>query len=139
MLSRRVLLTTLTLAGIALPAQAQWSSDIPGVPRASIPLRGATQARTEWQLSGYNLEGDTIAGGIALGFGRSYRVATRFEVGFDFTLMDGLLVKGPDTEDVAGDKVSGLYLRGLTVHGIRVGGKFRPFSALDPSVVKMSV
>ena len=40
----------------ASPATAQWSSNIPGVPRASVPLYGSSQGRFELDLTGVRIQ-----------------------------------------------------------------------------------
>lgn len=123
-----------TLLVAASPLAAQFSSDVPGIPRASIPFRGSHQNRTNWTFTGFKVpggSGDTVGGGLRFGFGRSYRVQTRFEVGFDLTLLDGMAVK-PPTDDTNIVGAGGTYIRAEALYGIRIGAKFRPFSALDP-------
>jgi hypothetical protein len=132
---RSILLAVLTVM-LASPAAAQFSSDIPGVPRASVPFRGTHQNRWTWQFSGYRLPmadsagGDTIAVGASLSYGRSYRVLSHFEVTVEFSLLEGLFVDAP-VPGIVRDS-SSRYLRGATFYGFRVGGKWRPFSSLDP-------
>lgn len=130
-------LVTVTLA--PAPAEAQFSSDIPGVPRAAVSFRGGMQSRTEWTFAGFKIptegigvEGDTLGGGLRLSLGRSYRIATAFELGFDLTLADGLYVRPPEEDGLLDDDTDRSYLRGVTLYGLRVGAKWRPFSDLDP-------
>lgn len=126
-----IVLATLSAA----PAIAQFASDFPGVPRAAISISGGRQSRTAWTMTGYKISnasaaGDTLAGNLRLSFGQSYRVQSTFELGFDFTLLDGMVMQPPS--GTATSTKSDLYLRGLTGYGLRVGGKYRPISALDP-------
>ena len=115
------------------PVLAQLSSDVPGVPRASISMRGSRQGRTEWTLTGYKVPSgtaggsSTIAAGVRLGFGSSYRIREQFELGYDFTFADLLGVFPPS----GADQTSKQYLRGLVGYGIRIGGKWRPIHSLD--------
>jgi hypothetical protein len=130
------------VAGLALTvgagsAHAQFSSDIPGVPRAAISIRGGKQARTEWTFTGGKAAGavagqDSISGGIRLGFGRSYRIGSQFEVGYDFTFIDGVFVQPPKGTGTGAAAAAQSYTRALAGYGIKVGGKFRAYSALDP-------
>jgi outer membrane receptor protein involved in Fe transport len=134
MMRRTIAGAAALLAALAGPAEAQFSSDIPGVPRATVPFRGTHQNRTEVTFAGYRVPGggaeeDTLALGMRVSFGRSYRVLTRFEVGIDLTVADGLIVRTP-AQDAAQGEVD-YYPRGVTLYGIRIGGKVRPFSALD--------
>ena len=130
-----LLAVAVTIVATTEPVAAQFSSDFPGVPRASISVRGGKQSRTEWIFRGYKVSpetgdaDDTVAGGLQLGFGRSYRIQSRFEIGFDFTLLEGAVVNPPKGER---ETVSPLYFRGLAGYGFRIGGKFRPISSLDP-------
>jgi hypothetical protein len=117
--------------------EAQFSSDIPGVPRASIPFRGGHQNRTEWTFAGYRIPtlaeaGDTTAFGLRLSYGRSYRVATTFEIGFDITITDGLFQRPPQDSIALGGTSGSNYMRASGLYGLRLGGKWRPISALDP-------
>jgi hypothetical protein len=138
--TNRVALAAIALTVLATPAAAQFASDFPGVPRAAISMSGGKQERISWALTGYKIPnstatGDTLAGGIRFGFGRSYRVQSQFEIGFDFTLLDGLLVQPPSASGGAGavgTAASNTYLRGLTGYGLRIGAKYRPISNLDP-------
>jgi hypothetical protein len=126
----------IAVAIASAPAAAQFSSDFPGVPRAGISIRGSRQNRTEWTLGGNKIPrasgGDTIAFGVRLGFGRSYRIRSQFEFGFDYTLIDGLFVQPPKTTGAPGASSKSSYIRGLLAYGFRVGGKYRVYSSLDP-------
>jgi hypothetical protein len=131
------LITGLTLVGCAaLPASAQFSSDFPGVPRGMISVRGGTQSRTEWTFTGRYVPKDygpdTIAGGLRLGIGRSYRIRGRFEWGYDFTLLDGAVNKVIQGGATANQPAPDPYARGLVAYGIRLGAKFSPYSVVDP-------
>jgi hypothetical protein len=132
-----IVMVMLGLLNVAEPVEAQFSSDIPGVPRASVPFRGGHQNRTEWTFAGYRIPtepevGDTTAFGMRLSYGRSYRVATMFELGFDFTITDGFYQRPPEDTGVPGGEPGSSYMRASGVHGLRIGGKWRPVSALDP-------
>jgi hypothetical protein len=129
--------TVLGLLILAEPAESQFSSDIPGVARASVPFRGGHQNRTEWTFAGYRIPtttevGDTTAFGLRLSYGRSYRVFTSFELGFDFTITDGFYQRPPEDASVPGGEPGSSYMRASGIHGLRIGGKWRPVSALDP-------
>jgi len=138
--THRIALTALVATIAAAPAAAQFSSDIPGVPRASISVRGGHQNRTEWTFSGYRVPtttnvGDSLAGGLRVGFGTSYRILSQFELGYDFTLLDGYAVQPPTpktTTTTTSAAKPETYLRGLAAYGFRIGGKYRPIVALDP-------
>jgi hypothetical protein len=120
------------------PVQAQFSSDIPGVPRASVPFRGSHQNRWEWTFAGYRIPtttdvGDTTAVGVRLSYGRSYRVQSMFEVGFDISIMDGMFERPPqDGELPAGVEPASNYMRAAGLYGLRLGAKWRPVMSLDP-------
>jgi hypothetical protein len=131
------LLIVAGLMALPEPIEAQFSSDIPGVPRASVPFRGSHQNRTEWTFAGYRIPtapelGDTMAFGMRISYGRSYRVRTMFEVGFDFTIADGLYERPPQDSVALGDAAGTSYMRASALYGLRVGAKWRPISALDP-------
>lgn len=132
----RVAFAALVATVVASPAAAQFASDFPGVPRASISIAGGRQSRWAWALSGYKVPntagtGDTLAGGVRLGFGQSYRIQGQFEIGFDITLADGFAAKTPSPDANSAVK-NDVYARGLAGYGFRIGGKFRPIAALDP-------
>ena len=132
----RVLRAVVFATALASPAAAQLSSDIPGVPRALVSMRGGRQSRTEWILSGYHIPSSfdstksINAGGVHLGFGSSYRVRGKFEVGFDFTFVDLLAVFPPESDD-ASITTGEQYLRGMAGIGIRLGAKFRAVNVVD--------
>jgi hypothetical protein len=140
--THRVLLAATVVVVLAAPASAQFASDFPGVPRASISISGSTQSRLAWAFSGYKIptttgtSGDSLAGGIRLGIGQSFRVQSGFEIGFDFTLADGLLVQSPSSAatgtTTATTGTNNTYLRGLAGYALRIGAKLRPISSLDP-------
>ncbi|MEX0893235.1 MAG: hypothetical protein WEB88_13800 [Gemmatimonadota bacterium] len=134
---RAVVIVAVVAAGtLTVPAEAQFSSDIPGVPRASVPFRGNHQNRTEWTFAGYKIPGaadvgDTTALGVRVTFGRSYRIRNVFELGFDISIIDGLLERPPEDTLPGAPPGPGSYIRGSGFYGLRIGGKWRPFSALD--------
>jgi hypothetical protein len=139
--TNRVALAAIAATMLATPAAAQFASDFPGVPRAAISVNGGKQDRLAWALTGYKVPngaatGDTIAGGLRLSYGRSYRVQSQFEVGFDITLLDGLAVQPPSTGGATTGTTSAsrsdTYMRGLTGYGLRIGAKYRPVVNLDP-------
>jgi hypothetical protein len=129
---KRVAAVLLVLSfGMVPEAFAQFSSDIPGVPRASTPLRGGHQNRTEFDLAGYRLagtNGDTMSFVGRIGFGQSYRVQNKFEIGYDMTIGEGVFHRVPAVG--AGDPAT--YTRGTFFYGIRLGAKFRPVSSISP-------
>jgi hypothetical protein len=136
MLRAGILALGLSLLIEAEPLAAQFSSDIPGVPRASVPFRGGHQNRTEWTFAGYRIPtdaevGDTTAFGMRLSYGRSYRVRTSFELGFDITITDGLFQMSPDDPGAVSGPDNRNYMRAAGMYGLRIGGKWRPVSALD--------
>jgi len=128
--------------GVLAPvaASAQFSSDIPGVPRAAISIRGGKQSRLEWAFTGYKIPngsaaGDSLAEGLRFGFGSSYRIKNQFELGYDITLIDAHAVQPPSVKDATPGTTapaSKSYLRGLAAYGLRIGGKYRPIASLDP-------
>lgn len=130
----RIVRAGISLVFVSASAAAQFSSDIPGVPRGSISIRGGTQVRTEWSFLA-NKEpaasgaGDTVGGGLRVGIGRSYRVGDQFEIGFDYTFMDLSLQTPPSA--AAGAPKPGNYMRGMLAYALRVGGKIRPYSSID--------
>jgi hypothetical protein len=129
-------LALLLIAAATMPAvaTAQFASDIPGVPRASLPLQGSKQTRSELQISGYKLAGtdgrDTMSVAARIGFGRSYRVTSSIELGFDFTLVQGRLTRTPRGGTTADSTETSID--GLALYGLRIGGKLRPYSDLSP-------
>src|ERR1043166_2819479 len=135
---RNVKLAIASIVIATTPLAAQFSSDFPGVPRAGLSIRGGKQNRTEWTLGGSKIPGisgggDTLAFGIRLGFGRSYRIGNQLEWGFDYSFLDGALVKPPKSTDARGVATQHLYARGLVAYGIRLGAKLRGYSHLDPA------
>ncbi|HEY9227073.1 MAG TPA: hypothetical protein VIP11_10530 [Gemmatimonadaceae bacterium] len=132
-MTNRLVLAAIVVATAVSPATAQFSSDIPGVPRASLSARGH-QTRMEFTLSGYRIpgtSGDTLAGGLRFGFGSSYRILSQFELGYDVTLVDGYAIQPPATTTGVLATRSPMYLRGLAAYGFRVGGKWRPIAIAD--------
>lgn len=150
---RSLIVASAALAMTAAPAAAQFSSDIPGIPRASVPIRGNHQNRTTWDLNLFTLGGrtqdqkgvtaianDTLGFAARLGFGQSYRLGSRMELGYDLTLANGLFVRPPTTTGSTGSTGtrSGMnsggenYARGLFLYALRVGAKFRPIQVLSP-------
>jgi hypothetical protein len=130
---RTAIIFAALMASAATAAHAQYSSDIPGVPRASVPLHGSKQSRTEWEVMAVKLtgtNGDTMIFGTRIGVGRSYRVTSTFEMGFDFTLLQGSFTKLPTS--VAVPPVSNKYAESLALYGLRIGGKLRPYSDVTP-------
>jgi hypothetical protein len=126
-------------AGIALvvvagPVEAQFSSDIPGVPRAATPFAGGRQIRTEYDLSFHRFGGelgDTLMFAGRFGFGRSWRIRTDWEVGFDLSLLEGAHARSP--EDDAEEALQVVhYSRAVLLHGVRVGAKYRPITSITP-------
>ncbi len=115
----------------AHPVSAQWSVDIPGVPRASLVRQGAHQGRFE--LEGSWLKPGAEAGDSAviagrMGVGWSWRIASAVEFGFDFTVANAQRISGivaPDLPD------GGNELRLTGGYGLRFGLKFRPISYVD--------
>lgn len=139
-MKRRFLVAAALIISVGDGAGAQFSSDIPGVPRAAISIRGGHQNRTEWTFSGYKVpsggtsSGDSLAGGLRVGFGQSYRILGQFELGYDFTLFDAYGMQPPSAKSVTGSTAAPTrtYIRGLAAYGIRIGAKYRPIVALDP-------
>ena len=132
--------TALVSALFSGTASAQFASDIPGVPRAAISISGSSQHRTMWDFSGYRIPGatgqDTLGGGLRFGLGRSYRIQSQFEIGFDFTLLDAMAVQSPTPTGGTGTVTTSgsdqTYLRGITGYGLRLGAKYQPIVAVDP-------
>lgn len=121
------------VGAFATTSGAQWASDFPGVPRASISIRGSKQTRTEWTFEGRKVAAttgadDAVGAGLRLGIGRSYRVGDQWEWGFDYTFVDLTAQLPPDA---AGGATKGNYYRGLLAYGFRLGAKIRPYSDID--------
>jgi len=118
----------------ASPVAAQWSSDIPGTPRAAISFAGSRQSRIEFQALYFRFPAadgrDTLAIGMSIGWGRSFRIAGQFEAGFDITITEGMHVRQP-SDDENEDLPS--YTRGLAAYGFRLGGKFTPIRSVSPA------
>lgn len=140
---RRLLCVALavgTLATVATAAPAQISSDLPGVPRASVPFHGARQSRTAFLFSYYSMRsgdaastGDTLAFGGQVSLGQSYRVGTRWEAGYDFTLGEAFHVRPPAPQAgvvSGGEPIN--HTRAFALYAIRLGAKFRPVHVLSP-------
>jgi hypothetical protein len=120
------------VAGV--PAEAQFSSDIPGVPRAATPFAGGRQVRTEYDFSFHRFggaPGDTLMVAGRVGFGRSWRIRSDWEVGYDLSLLEGAHAQSPDDES-GGNVAVVHYTRGVLLHGVRIGAKYRPISSITP-------
>jgi hypothetical protein len=133
---RRVLLAALALFAAAGPVAGQWSFDIPGVPRAGIVRQGAAQGRFELEGSWAKPGGESadtmlIAGRMGLGW--SWRIASAFEFGFDFSLANVRHLRGlePSASQPAGTVDASNSLRATAGYGLRFGLKFRPVSFVD--------
>lgn len=116
----------------AIPVKAQFSSNIPGVPRASLPFFGNSQGRFEFDLTGFKLpgteeQGDSVGGRVRIGFGKSWRIASALEFGFDVSLAEGSFRRIPTDSVSAENRIvaSGGY-------GLRFGLKFTPIQYLSP-------
>ena len=130
-----ILAAVLLVSAPAGELTAQFSANLPGVPRASLPFHGGSQGRFEFDLTGFKLAsepGDTLGGRLRLGFGRSWRIASSFEFGFDVTLAEGTVLRSPQ-DSTAADPESQLNINGSAAYGLRFGLKFRPISYVDPS------
>lgn len=131
MICRSTLLVLAGLLAAVAPASAQWSVDLPGVPRASLVRQGGHQGRFElegsWLKPGAEA-GDSAALAGRMGMGWSWRIASALEFGFDFTLASAQRISGitaPDLPEGATElRITGGY-------GFRFGLKFRPISYVD--------
>lgn len=133
---------------LALPAagEAQFSSDFPGVPRAALTHHGSTQGRFALDFTGMRfssgIEGETTADSLAasarMGVGRSWRIGSNWEVGFDFSLAEGRIVRPSpedDDEDVLVEDTDAAdpTLATTLGYGLRLGAKLRPLAYVDPN------
>jgi len=127
--------TVLLVFAPAVPTGAQLSSDLPGVPRASVPFAGGRQSRGEFDFLYFKvpIDGsrDTLAFGARIGLGRSYRIQSRWEVGFDLTLVEGMHNR-ESRQDSTQEQSFAPYTRGLLGYGFRIGAKFTPISSVSP-------
>jgi hypothetical protein len=129
----------LLLSGFVIPVSPQFSSDIPGVPRASVPLLGGNQGRTEFDFlyTGESRRAEEAwAGQARLGYGRSFRIASVFEFGFDFNLAGGRYTQ-LDEDVVAETRYVSDYnatrlVQGAFLYGLRFGAKFQPVAFVSP-------
>lgn len=152
---KSLLLVLLALV-LALPSrgEAQFSSDFPGVPRAAITQTGSSQGRFDMDISGmrfvHEADGETadetavdsLAASVRIGFGRSWRVASNWELGFDVSLAEGRmnrlslreepLEEGPGVPSNENDKETTTVLATSIAYGLRLGAKLRPFAYVDP-------
>ena len=119
---------------VAAPLQAQFSSNIPGIPRASIPFYGGSQGRFEFDVTGIKVpagaEDDSIGARLRLGFGKSWRIASNFEFGFDVTLAEANFERSPTDSLEHADQQDRVF--GSAGYGLRFGFKARPISYLSP-------
>jgi hypothetical protein len=124
---------------VPAPGMAQFSSDFPGVPRAGIAQHGPSQGRFEMDFTGMRIAGegatpwsaDSSSVSLRMGFGRSWRVASQLEVGYDVSLADGRLMYIASPSDSAADGAE-LDMAAMVAYGLRVGVKYRPLAYLDP-------
>lgn len=127
----------------ATPVEGQFSTDLPGVPRASVPFRGGHQNRTAWTFSYVQQENTALAGTVATGdtravggsleFGQSFRIGSRWELGYDLGLLQGQFVQLPSAG--AGGTFGGEtdnVLGGSVLQSLRLGLKVRPLHSLSP-------
>ena len=134
----------LTIAMVLLlptPCAAQWSSDLPGVPRASIVRLGSAQGRFELDASRLRAQGpagDSTTFQGRLGAGWSWRVASAFEFGFDVTLAEAQRSSVP-TDAATDPRDNGSSFTTTGGYGLRFGLKFRPVSYVDPDGNGMAV
>ena len=84
---------------------------------------------TGYKIPGSTGTGDTTAAGFRIGLGRSYRIQSAFEAGFDFTLGEGLAVIAPSSSATTAKPQN--YYRALSFYAFRIGAKWRPLAALD--------
>lgn len=130
-----ILAAALLVSAPAGGLTAQFSANVPGVPRASLPFHGGSQGRFEVDLTGFKFPGepgDTLGGRLRLGFGQSWRIASSFEFGFDVTIAEGTVLRSP-LDSAAVDPESLLNIDGSAAYGLRFGLKFRPLSYVDPN------
>lgn len=152
----KALLLILLALVVVLPArgEAQFSSDFPGVPRAAITQHGSSQGRFEMDISGmrsvHGVDGETaeeaavdsLAASVRIGFGRSWRVASNWELGYDVSLAEGRmnwtslrdepLDEGQEVHSEENDEETNTVLATSIAYGLRLGVKLRPFAYVDP-------
>jgi hypothetical protein len=115
----------------------QWSMDFPGVPRARVPFLSGGDGRFELDITGYRLraeESDTVAGSLRIGFGNSWRLGSKFELGYDVSLGELRTIRPGGTSPVEPSQLSG-----TVVYGGRVGLKFQPYRVVDPDGYGLAV
>ncbi len=134
MKARNVLLGLLAVTtAIPSAASAQFTSEIPGVPRAGVPWNGHAQGRVGIDLSGFRIEEETgihWVGRAGVDWGRSYRIGPNLEVGFDLGLASGLLDNYRPAEDQT-DEGPITASEVVIGYGVTVGAKLRPISYLS--------
>lgn len=130
-----VLVTFLLVPGLL---EAQFSSDIPGVPRARVPYLSGNQGRFELGLVGYRLRGeqvDTIGGSVRMGFGHSFRIAGAFEFGYDVTLGEFRMLS---PGSAPGGEAPSKSMDGTFGYAARFGLKYQLLGIRDPEGYGMS-
>lgn len=124
--------TTLVLAcalSVAAPVKAQFSSDLPGVPRGRVSFLSPGQGRFELDMTAFKLGesgADTLAGGLRMGFGHSWRIGSNVELGWDFSLGEVRVVR-PKVADTTQTNVDA-----TAAYGARIGLKYQFFNVVDP-------
>jgi hypothetical protein len=147
---RTVLVLAALTLGAPLAADAQFSSDHAGVPRASLSTRGAHQGRVTWDMAGFRdgaPAGYSSAGRAHFGFGLSRRFGSWLELGGDVAVLDGSYTRamargtaGPEPEPGTRADPAGLFTTSL-FYAARVGIKVQPLSfvAMDGSPIDLAL
>jgi hypothetical protein len=142
MLLRVVVMLAAGLAlGTAERAQAQFSSDLAAVPRASLPERGPYQGRMTWDFASFRTDtpaGRSTAGRAHLGFGLSRRIGRWVEVGGDMAMLDVYYARipvdslvGPEPGLQTRASAEGRFTASM-FYAPRLGLKVRPVSLTAP-------
>lgn len=130
---KQALAVLCAFALLASPALAQFSTDLPGVPRGRAAFLSGGQGRFELDFAGYKLpatEGDSLAGSLRIGFGNSWRIGSNFELGYDLSLGELRVLKPANLVPDADAPPIGV--NGTVLYGVRVGLKYQFFNVVDP-------
>lgn len=118
------------------PVQAQFSSDVPGIPRAFIPYLGSRQSRATVDLTYFNVGNasgsDTLAVAAGLGYGRTWRLNPRWEFGVDLSVFQASFEQFPTPPGGVVSNNMKPMTSGLLLYGLRLGLKFSPYYSLSP-------
>lgn len=138
---KNVALAFLIIATFGFPGflAGQFSSDIPGVPRASVPFYGGNQGRTEMDFLYFQNSSqpqEKWVGQARLGYGRSIRIGSKMEFGFAFSFANAVFTQldeeTPESEGFADTYNATNTLQGAFLYGLRFGLKYQPISFVSP-------